>query len=285
LAHSNTYITTEAGNRILDFLFGGEALTPSPAYYVALSSTPINPDGTGITEPTDEAYERIAITNNKTNFTNAAGKTLTFANGFSFPTSEDDWGLMTHFAIFDDKGLFLFGELRENPDGTKGIPVDVASTVVLEASTNYIRFDVCDEHSDSTSITEAASNKALDFLFGGMTFTLPATYYLGVSSTPINPNGTGISEPTTSDYGRIVIPNDKESFANAIDRNVTFAKELRSPTSQVAWGRMTHYFLSDAPTGGNIWFVGELLYPRNVQIATTLVAKPDEFIWKLNDCE
>ena len=49
---------------LLKLAFGANANTAPKNWYVLASSTPINADGTGATEPTDPAYTRIQINNN-----------------------------------------------------------------------------------------------------------------------------------------------------------------------------------------------------------------------------
>jgi hypothetical protein len=73
--------------------FGGGATTWAPAtWYVGLSTTTPNEDGTGFTEPVGGSYARVAVTNNTTNWpaaTTSSGVTSK-ANGtviqFTNPT-------------------------------------------------------------------------------------------------------------------------------------------------------------------------------------------------------
>lgn len=65
-------ITYTQANKIIDNIFGNIAFTPSTTYYLGLSTSTVNPTGTGVTEPVGGAYTRIPVINNKTNFTTAA---------------------------------------------------------------------------------------------------------------------------------------------------------------------------------------------------------------------
>ena len=60
-------------NTILNEVFGGVAFTAPGTLYLGLSTTPIADDGTGATEPTVGGYARLAIANDKTNWSTAAG--------------------------------------------------------------------------------------------------------------------------------------------------------------------------------------------------------------------
>lgn len=67
--------------------YGLVATTAPATYYAGLSTTaPTDNNGTGITEPTDANYARVAVTNNTTNFTTG---TRQVANGttWTWPAS------------------------------------------------------------------------------------------------------------------------------------------------------------------------------------------------------
>lgn len=95
---------------IADSQFGGGASTWAPAtWYLGLSTTIPNDDGSGFTEPSTGSYARVAVTNNATNFPAAQtidgdtrkwnGIKLTFAN----PTGT--WGLIGYYGWFTASSL------------------------------------------------------------------------------------------------------------------------------------------------------------------------------------
>jgi hypothetical protein len=98
---------TDARERtIADSQFGGGATTWAPAtWYLGLSTTTPNDDGSGFTEPTGGSYARVAITNNATNFpaavTSSDGVT-TKTNGakFTFPNPTGTWGAIVYYGFF-----------------------------------------------------------------------------------------------------------------------------------------------------------------------------------------
>ena len=49
------------------------------------------------------------------------------------------------------------------------------------------------------SFTDALERATLDHIFGGPDYTRPATLYIGLSTTPINDDGSGITEPDKLD--------------------------------------------------------------------------------------
>ncbi|GAG26348.1 unnamed protein product [marine sediment metagenome] len=81
-------------NAIADHVLGGNALT-QPANYIALSTTTINEDGTGLLEPTG-GYARQAVT-----FGAASGGQKANSGDVLFGPASGSWGTITDFAIYD----------------------------------------------------------------------------------------------------------------------------------------------------------------------------------------
>jgi hypothetical protein len=121
------------------------------------------------------------------------------------------------------------------------------------------------------AVTYQQANTILDEYFGKVIPTIPTNYYMGVSTTAIQNDGTGATEPTDVAYSRVLIPNTKVSFTNANNGSLTNAVEFEFPESQTSWGIITHFFLADAITGGNIKIFGQLTNSRTVETGTILV--------------
>lgn len=91
---------------LLDHVWGGQATglpNVSGSWYIGLSTTTINNDGTGITEPAD-GYARVQVTNNIVNWPAASGggpSTKQNANEIAFPMATGNWGQVTHFFFSD----------------------------------------------------------------------------------------------------------------------------------------------------------------------------------------
>lgn len=122
------------------------------------------------------------------------------------------------------------------------------------------------------NVTHHSANLIANRLFGASTLTPPASYYLGVSTSTVNKNGSGISEPTSDiSYARVKIDNNKTNFSNAVNGVISNNVSFSFPESSMSWGMVTDWFISDATTGGNIWYAGKLTLPRNVETETVLV--------------
>lgn len=85
------------------------------AYYLGLSTTAPTESGANVTEPTDSAYARIALTN----LTEPSGGVIENANSISFNESTQSWGTITHYVVFDSptsgQGNLLMYEELETP--------------------------------------------------------------------------------------------------------------------------------------------------------------------------
>lgn len=126
--------------KVLDLVFGLTAFSPAATFYVGLSTTTITEAGGNITEPVGNNYSRVSVTNNKTNFSNAAGTPTEVTNSvdFTFPQASGSWGTITDFFISDAATLgniYVYGVLTVSKVITTG------DTARFAASEFDIRLD------------------------------------------------------------------------------------------------------------------------------------------------
>ena len=114
-------------------------------------------------------------------------------------------------------------------------------------------------------------SKILDRTFGLTTYTPPATWYVGLSTTTPNIDGTGATEPTGNNYSRVGVPNDTSNFSNAANASKTNLLSWTFPASTGSWGTITYVGLWDAATIGNLWFFDILTPSRAVASSTTVL--------------
>ncbi|MCX5647016.1 MAG: hypothetical protein NTZ17_20395 [Phycisphaerae bacterium] len=85
-------------NKILDHLFGkGDYVLPT--IYVGLSVSDPTDSGAGLSEPNGNGYARAETTEADWNV--AADGLLDNANTITLGPATADWGVLTHFALFD----------------------------------------------------------------------------------------------------------------------------------------------------------------------------------------
>ena len=122
------------------------------------------------------------------------------------------------------------------------------------------------------SITYLASNKILDKTFGASAFTPPTSYWVGLSTTTLNADGTGATEPVANGYARVQVTNtDKTNWTSAASGALTNATAVTFPESSGSWGTITTVVLYDAQTTGNAYFFDTLTPSRAVAASTTVV--------------
>lgn len=118
------------------------------------------------------------------------------------------------------------------------------------------------------------ANKVLDNLFGGTSMPTTGTLYVGLSTTALNTNGTGYTEPSGAGYARVSVTNSKQNFNQASNGTVTNQQTITFPESQASWGTIQYVFIADASSGGNVLYYDALTTPRTVASLTTLLFQP-----------
>lgn len=88
-------------DELMDHVFGAASFTAPATLYFGLSTTTITDAGGNITEPSGNAYARVAVTNNKTNFSNSSGGAVSNDTAITFPQATGSWGTVTDFFISD----------------------------------------------------------------------------------------------------------------------------------------------------------------------------------------
>lgn len=127
--------TNYLDQKLVELIFSDTAYTIPATLYVALSTTTPTQAGASFTEPSGNAYARVAVTNNSTNFVAAASQPATgyeMENGtvITFPAATGSWGTVTYFGIFDAAtagNLLAYGALTTSQTISSG---DTASFAV-----------------------------------------------------------------------------------------------------------------------------------------------------------
>lgn len=131
--------------------------------------------------------------------------------------------------------------------------------------------------------TDFQANLNLNHDLGGVMYTPPVKLYIGLSSTPIQKNGAGATEPSSSmGYQRVEINNNSSTWSTALNGSKYNLVDLSFPEATGAWGTLTHVFLSDSPTSssGNIRYFESLPKPRVIQENATMLFKQRTLTFK-----
>jgi hypothetical protein len=116
-------LSADIQQSIINWIRGSAMPTPPASLVVALSSTEILDDGTGLTEPPVlNGYGRQSVTLSAPVHTQGTGTKVSNQSALIFgPAVNSDWPTITHAAVLDDQGNLIFhgpvAAPRTNPDG------------------------------------------------------------------------------------------------------------------------------------------------------------------------
>ncbi len=126
---------------VLDYVFGLTSYVPSGTLYVGLSTTTPTEAGGNFTEPAS-GYARVAVTNNKTNWStatqNGTSGEIHNRTTITFPTSSGNWGTITHAGLFDHSGA---GNLLTQAPLTNQQTVNINNTLAYASGAMIFRMD------------------------------------------------------------------------------------------------------------------------------------------------
>ena len=104
--------------------------------------------------------------------------------------------------------------------------------------------------------------KILKHIFGLGTFTKPSSVYVGLATATISDTTTGstVTEPSTGAYARVTVANNATNFPAATGTTATKKNGvvITFPEATASWGTVTHFFIADAATTGNVLIYGQL---------------------------
>lgn len=113
-------------------------------------------------------------------------------------------------------------------------------------------------------------NRILDFLFGGVAYTPPATYHMALFTVMPLADGTGGTEVAGGNYGRVGVANNATNFPAAVGKTKSNGAAVTFPMASASWGSVAGIVVMDAATGGNIHMISTFASPRPVAANDTL---------------
>lgn len=104
-------------------------------------------------------------------------------------------------------------------------------------------------------------------IFGSKTDpAIPTAYYVGLSSTAPNGDGSNVNEPNGGGYARVKLAGLSEP-ENGVIHNLN---DINMEESTADWGIMTYYVIFDAVTGGNLLMYDVLNPARTIEEGTVM---------------
>lgn len=128
------------------------------------------------------------------------------------------------------------------------------------------------------SLTDYAENKLIDAVFRGQALGAPATFYVGLATAASSCETGTITEVSTSGtgYSRAAVTSSLANWAGTQSSGSTTASSgsggqtsnnstiMIGSTATGSWGSVTHFFMADASSGGNIWVCQSLTTPKTI---------------------
>ena len=122
-----------------------------------------------------------------------------------------------------------------------------------------------------SALTNYTENKILDHLFRTSSFTKPTTLYIGLATAVADVETGTLTEVSGGAYARVIRNPLDANWDAAVSNNGTTANtaSIQFPTATADWGTITHFFIADALTGGNILMINTLTNNRTITNGTT----------------
>ena len=116
------------------------------------------------------------------------------------------------------------------------------------------------EDSQMGSLSNYVEDKVLDHVLKSAVWAQPAALYIALSTTDPTDDATGIAEPVGNGYARV----SHAAWDAAASRATENTGTISFPEAGGSWGTITHFFVSDASTGGNMIAHGALSASKTI---------------------
>lgn len=246
-------------DKLLDHLLRNTAYSKPATLYFALFTS--DPGESGVSgEVSGGSYARASATNDNVRFPAcSASGTPTKTNGtiITFPTATAAWGTITHWAVYDASSggtnMLAHGALATSRVVASGDTPRLAAGAVSLTMSNAV----------SGGLTDFAKRKLLDHVFGGPSYTPPATIYTGL--------GTALSGETLTEWGDSSYTRQATAFdAPSGGACVNTSAEQYSASVADAAVTLTHFGVWDDSGAGNLLAVGPLGSSRSIVLTDTV---------------
>lgn len=229
-------LSNYAENELLDHVLKVGAYAQPTNLYIALSTADPTEDGSGIAEPSGDGYARVVCNS----WDVAASRATANAAIVQFDRATDDWGAITHFAIFDHVSA---GNMIAH--GALSFP---STLTILDGMRPRFPVGSLDVSFDAGGFSTYLANELLDHLFKVGAYSVPTNLYVGFSTANPGDTAGALAEPSGNNYSRTVLNGWDAASGGATDNTADF----EGPVASGSWGTLTHVAIFDASTSGNM---------------------------------
>lgn len=125
----------------------------------------------------------------------------------------------------------------------------------------------------ATALSDYLENKLVDHVFRATAYTAPATVYVGLSTAACSDSSVG-TEVSGGSYARVSITTGTSAFkgthgstsgaSSGTNGTISNAAAITFPAPTASWGVVTHWFVSDASSGGNLLVCAALTSSKTI---------------------
>ena len=130
------------------------------------------------------------------------------------------------------------------------------------------------------ALSDYVENNAIDYIFRAQTWTIGATQYVGLSTAACSDSSVG-TEVTGGSYARASVTRSLANWAGTQSAGSTTASSgtggqtsnnaaITFATPSAGWGTVTHFFISDAASGGNLIICQALTTSKTINSGDTV---------------
>jgi hypothetical protein len=258
--------------------FSNTTSTSTPLLiYMGLSTTPPNQDGTGITEPVENGYERVFLSNTDESISRTFSDVL-FDSGDNnrpyitnekiifFPEATGSWGTCTHFVLYvqeegESDQPIAFGELNSSISPVAGkVPIIQANNMTLKFSSNlsnYFASLILQMFNGELNYFSLPTNKVMVGLLEGVpTFDETTATYTELS-------GDGYYRVLLGEW-RTLSGSDQNTtlkMNESVDGESENSDFVFFPEPSATWNECSHFALFTDDTGGELLCFSSILNP------------------------
>lgn len=130
------------------------------------------------------------------------------------------------------------------------------------------------------SLSDYFENNVIDYAFRAQSWTISANYYFGLSTAACSDSSVG-TEVTGGSYARVSYARSLANWAGTQSSGSTTASSgtggvtsnnnaINFPTPSAGWGTVTHFFIADASSGGNLIICQALTTSKTINSGDTV---------------
>lgn len=224
-----------------DHFRGGTAYSPAATHYYALMTAMPTAAGGG-TEVSGGSYARVAFTNNTSNYPNASSGVKQNANPIDWGTATANWGVVVGIAVYDASSG---GNLLALAFLTVATTINSGSPFQIPANSATFTFD------SGCAWSLYLQDNILDLVFGGTSWTAPATTYFALMTAMPTSSGGG-TEASGGTYGRVALTSGTSNWPASSGQLIQNAAVIDWGTATSSLGSIVGVAEYDASSGGNL---------------------------------